>query len=46
MRMAEYNLPWAKSFDELKEVDIDLAKLEDVAGLVLLEERRFDQREA
>ena len=32
MRMTEYNLHWQKGFDELKEVDIDLSKLEDVAG--------------
>ncbi len=32
MRMTEYNLLWQKSFDELKEVDIDLSKLENVAG--------------
>ena len=30
--MTEYNLLWQKGFEELKEVDIDLAKLEDVAG--------------
>ena len=28
MRMTEYNLLWHKGFEELKEVDIDLAKLE------------------
>ena len=32
MRMTEYNLLWAKGIEELKEVDIDLSKLEDVAG--------------
>ena len=32
MRMTEYNLLWQRGFDELKEVDLDLAKVEDVAG--------------
>ena len=32
MRMTEYNLLWQKGIEELKEVDIDLGKLEDVAG--------------
>jgi hypothetical protein len=32
MRMTEYNLLWQKGFEELKEVDVDLSKLEDVAG--------------
>ena len=32
MRMTEYNLLWQKGLDELREVDIDLFKLEDVAG--------------
>ena len=32
MRMTEYNLLWQKGLDELREVNIDLFKLEDVAG--------------
>ena len=32
MRMTEYILLWQKGIEELKEVDIDLSKLGDVAG--------------